>query len=110
MVVPLSALRDQIGIKLQRIISIQSPGHQKAIDDTIETELVGIANYAIFALIQNRLSKEASLDVTLEQIEGCYQACLEEIFELVEKKNHDYKDAWRAMANSSIIPYHGHEN
>ena len=96
-----SSLTDQIFIKAQRIRTIQETGVNK-VGENIEDEFIGIINYCIMALIQLELGDEGDLEmdpkVAIEQYEKYYLSTKA----LMEKKNHDYGEAWRDMRISSL--------
>lgn len=94
-----TSLTDQIYIKAQRIRSIEEKGMSK-IEDDIRSEFIGIVNYCIMGIIQLELgpSDEAlDHDKALE----LYTKYFQEAKSLMEKKNHDYDEAWRSMRVSS---------
>jgi hypothetical protein len=93
---------DQIYIKAWRIRQIQENGIQK-IADTIESEFIGIVNYGIIALIQAALPEDADTDLTGEQAKILYEAQAQAIENLMQQKNHDYGEAWRAMSQQSFV-------
>ncbi len=95
-----SSLTDQIFIKASRIRSIEEKGMQ-LIDDDIQGEYVGIINYSIIALIQLEKGATEAPDMDLEEAEKWYQQYFDEAQNLMEKKNHDYNEAWRSMRVSS---------
>jgi Nucleotide modification associated domain 1 len=97
----LSSITDQIYIKAQRIRSIQEKGTQK-VDDPVQDEFVAIINYCILALIQIQLTNSSKLEMTYDELEPLYDKAVEETFELLQNKNHDYGEAWREMRVSSI--------
>lgn len=97
----LPSITDQIFIKAQRIRSIQEKGTQK-VDDPVRDEFIGIINYCIMALIQMRLKENSPLELTFEELEPYYDRVVNETFELLEQKNHDYGEAWRGMRVPSI--------
>jgi hypothetical protein len=97
----LSSITDQIYIKAQRIRSIQEKGTQK-VDDPIKDEFVGIINYCIIALIQMQLAETEKLELSYEELEPLYDKAVNETFDLLQNKNHDYGEAWREMRVSSI--------
>jgi hypothetical protein len=97
----LSSITDQIFIKAQRIRSIQEKGVQK-VDDPISDEFVAIINYCIMALIQMQLADSSSLEMTVEELEPLYDGAVNETFNLLQNKNHDYGEAWRDMRVTSI--------
>lgn len=100
-VLRLSSITDQIYIKAQRIRTIQERGHQK-VEDTIRDEFTGIINYCVIALIQIKLSDSPKTDFTAEEIDPLYDEAIAETQGLLERKNHDYDEAWRDMRVSSM--------
>ncbi len=97
----LKSLTDQIFIKAQRIRSIDDKGVQK-INESIDSEFMGILNYSIIALIQ--LSKTSTLqpDMDLETSLKLYAEHADTAKKLMEQKNHDYGEAWKEMRVSSF--------
>jgi len=96
----ISSLTDQVFIKANRIRTIQETGENRVGED-VEGEFIAIVNYCVMGLIQMELgthSEEMNLTEALEQ----YDAKTTESFELMEKKNHDYGEAWRDMRVSSL--------
>jgi hypothetical protein len=100
-VLRLPSITDQIYIKAQRIRSIQEKGVQK-VDDPIKDEFVGIINYCIIALVQMALGESQQLDLKFEALEPLYDKAVQETFDLLQNKNHDYGEAWREMRVTSI--------
>ena len=97
----LPSITDQIFIKAQRIRSIQEKGSQK-VSDPIRDEFMGIINYCVIALMQIALGKSEETEMKFEQLEPGYDRIATETFDLLEKKNHDYGEAWREMRITSI--------
>ena len=95
------SITDQIFIKAQRIRSIQEKGVQKVEDDFI-TEFIGIANYCIIAQIQYQLKDDEALDIHALRVINLYDKAVQDTIQLLEKKNHDYDEAWREMRINSI--------
>lgn len=100
-VLRLPSVTDQIYIKAQRIRSIQEKGTQK-VDDPIRDEFIGIINYCIIALIQLQLADESKLEMTYDELKPYYDKAVQETFDLLQNKNHDYGEAWREMRITSI--------
>jgi len=96
-----SSITDQIFIKAARIRSLQEKGTQK-IPEGIRSEFIGIINYGAIGLIQLALGCKDVPDLTQEQALDWYDRSLRESTELLERKNHDYNEAWRSMRVSSI--------
>jgi hypothetical protein len=96
-----SSLTDQIFIKAQRIRTIQETGENK-VGESFEDAFMAIVNYCIMAIIQVRHEAKMNDDMTVEQAMVAYKNVEKEAFELMEKKNHDYGEAWREMRVSSL--------
>ena len=98
----LSSLTDQIFIKANRIRSIQESG-VSLVDEGILSEFIGMINYGIIALIQLELSSEpGDKELTKERALELYDKYVAQTKSLMERKNHDYSEAWRQMRVSSI--------
>lgn len=100
-VLRLPSITDQIYIKAQRIRSIQEKGQQK-VEDSVRDEFIGIVNYCIIALIQIKLNKSLSMELSVDEVVPLYEEAVQETYRLLENKNHDYGEAWRDMRVSSI--------
>lgn len=96
-----SSITDQLYIKALRIRSIEEKGAQK-VDDSIESEFVGLVNYSVLALIQCSLPDDAPMELDTEQVRVMYDQQIEENIRLLMAKNHDYDEAWRLMRISSM--------
>ncbi len=97
-----SSITDQIFIKAKRLKTIDTFEEQK-IQDKPEDEWIGIINYCIIALIQLELSTTEEEVVSYEEALRLYDKKVNEIKNLMLKKNHDYGDAWKDMRISSFI-------
>ena len=97
----LPSITDQIFIKAQRIRSIQEKGEQK-IEDNIQSEFLGIINYSIIALIQLELPADSPMELEIEKVNELYDKNVNQTIQLLQDKNHDYGEAWRAMRVTSI--------
>ncbi len=96
-----SSLTDQIFIKANRIRTIQQKGTAR-VDEGIEEEFIGIINYAVISLIQLSLDEKSPLELGEEEAMRLYQAQVAETRALMQRKNHDYGEAWRDMRISSL--------
>ena len=96
-----SSLTDQIFIKANRIRTIQETGQNK-VGESIEGEFGAIVNYCIMAIIQVRADENLPLELGTEVTMKLYEEVVSEAFQLMEKKNHDYGEAWRDMRVSSL--------
>ncbi|MDH3711228.1 MAG: DUF1599 domain-containing protein [Cyclobacteriaceae bacterium] len=95
------SITDQIYIKAQRIRSIQEKELQK-VDEGMVPEFIGIINYCLMAIIQMDLDPQTPLELDYEELEPLYDQTSSEVMELLNRKNHDYDEAWRDMRVSSI--------
>lgn len=96
-----SSLTDQIFIKAQRIRTIQETGENK-VGENIEDEFIAIVNYCIMALIQLEHDKDLELEIDADKATELYDDYASKALSLMEKKNHDYGEAWRDMRVSSL--------
>ncbi|MBT8190362.1 MAG: DUF1599 domain-containing protein [Saprospiraceae bacterium] len=97
-----SSLTDQIFIKASRIRSIQEKKAMQ-INESIEGEFLAIINYCVMAMIQLEKSVvDGNYDMDEETLFEEYDIKVAETKALMEKKNHDYGEAWRDMRISSM--------
>jgi hypothetical protein len=92
----LPSITDQIYIKANRIRTIEQTGFTK-VDEGRESEFMGIINYCIIALIQLDLQDDTREDLKLDEVEKFYTEKIQNTFDLMLLKNHDYGEAWRSM-------------
>ena len=96
-----SSFVDQIHIKAQRIRNLQINEDQK-IDEGQVPEFIGIINYCVMSLIQIQIGVVDEPDLNGNEVFELYDNKVNETFELMLKKNHDYGEAWRDMEISSL--------
>ncbi|MEN2434206.1 DUF1599 domain-containing protein [Weeksellaceae bacterium A-14] len=96
-----SSITDQIYIKVNRIRTLQMSDIQM-IDESEEEGFIAIVNYSIIALIQLSKGLTDDLNENPDDILQLYRHFAQEAKNLMEKKNHDYGEAWREMRISSI--------
>jgi hypothetical protein len=96
-----SSLTDQIFIKANRIRTIQETGENK-VGESIDDEFVAIVNYCVMGLIQLELGFDSNEEMLAEKAIEKYDQKVEESYQLMLKKNHDYGEAWRDMRVSSL--------
>ncbi len=97
----LPSLTDQIFIKAQRIRQLQENEVRK-VDEGERSEFIGIINYSVMALVQLDLGVVEQPDLSTEEATVLYDKYVKITKELMEKKNHDYGEAWRDMRVSSL--------
>lgn len=96
-----SSVTDQIYIKVARIRSLQLTG-ENLVGESIESEFIGIVNYGIVGIIQFVKGFAEKVDITVEEAERLYNIGAEDCIKIMEKKNHDYGEAWRNMRVETI--------
>lgn len=96
-----TSLTDQLFIKAQRIRTLQETKTSK-VGEGIRDEFVAIVNYCIMALIQLNEKELVDLELEVGHVMSLYEKYAVEARELMEKKNHDYGEAWRDMRVSSL--------
>lgn len=94
------SMTDQIYIKARRIRSIEVSG-ENLVGEDIRSELIGIVNYGIMALIQLEHGYSDRVDMSVDEALCEYDRFAQKILELMKIKNHDYNEAWRGMRKSS---------
>lgn len=106
-----SSVIDQIFIKAKRIRRLEELGGTGKVPDTIEQEYVGIVNYCVVALDKllhgdsndgRVCTKLPSRWVTPEHAKSSYDAIIDRAWHVLERKNHDYGEAWRDMEVTSL--------
>lgn len=95
-----TSLTDQIFIKAKRIRSIEEKGETR-IDEGIRSEIIGIVNYGVIALIQLELGYSDAVDISNEKALALYDKHMGITKNLMYAKNHDYDEAWRGMRTTS---------
>lgn len=91
-------ITDQILIKIKRIIKIQNT-KVALVNESISESLTSIINYSIINILkQNKKTEIENFDLIND-----YICIVEKCFDILEKKNHDYDDAWKELRNKGII-------
>lgn len=98
-----SSVTDQIYIKINRIRTLQMTD-KKMIEESEEEGFIAIVNYSIIGLIQLSRGVAETLEEEIDKSEimKIYDDFALKSRLLMEKKNHDYGEAWREMRISSI--------
>lgn len=97
-----SSVTDQIYIKIKRLVTLQTSEVQKVHNETEEDGFIAIVNYSVIALIQLEKGVSENFSESITEIRSLYQRYISEAKALMERKNHDYGEAWREMRVSSI--------
>ncbi|MCG2793180.1 MAG: DUF1599 domain-containing protein [Weeksellaceae bacterium] len=96
-----SSITDQIYIKVSRIRTLQMTD-VKMVEESEEEEFIAIVNYSIIGLIQLKKGFSDEINADPEETMRLYDFYAQKAKELMERKNHDYGEAWREMRISSI--------
>lgn len=96
-----SSITDQIFIKVNRVRTLEATG-ENSVGESIESELIGVVNYCLMALVQCEMGPADTPDLTPEQALQAYDRQAEATRLLMTRKNHDYGEAWRGMRATSI--------
>ena len=97
----LPSITDQIFIKAQRIRTIDLKG-EKMVNEEMDVEFLGIANYGIMALIQMELGDKEGTEISYDEALRLFDKKIKEAYDIMLAKNHDYGEAWRDMRISSL--------
>jgi hypothetical protein len=108
----LLSIIDQIFIKAKRIRRLEELGGMGQIPESVDDEYVGIINYSVIALdkmLRRSRTDESELEEALpehwstqEKAAESYAWIVSHAKNLLLKKNHDYGEAWRDMAVTSL--------
>ena len=100
-VLRLSSLADQIFIKSQRIRTIDMLEVKKVAEE-MDSEFIGIINYAIIGLIRMEVGEKIEEEISDDELMKLFDSKMKAAKELMLAKNHDYGEAWRDMLISSF--------
>ncbi|MBO5640958.1 MAG: DUF1599 domain-containing protein [Prevotella sp.] len=95
-----SSLTDQLFIKAKRIRTLETTG-ESLVGEGVLTEFMALINYGIVGLIQLDRGYADKVDMSNDEAMALYDKYAEECLTLMQKKNHDYGEAWRDMRVSS---------
>ncbi len=96
-----AGITDQIFIKANRIRTLEEK-RLSLVGEGIIGEFRGIINYSLIALIQLEKGAAKEPDMHAEELLALYDRHAAEVKALMEKKNHDYGEAWRDMRTESF--------
>ena len=94
-------VNDQLFIKAKRVREIEMTG-ENLVGESVEGEMYAIVNYAIIGIIQLRKGFSDDVDMGSEEATRLYDTYATEAKELMQRKNHDFGEAWREMFPSSL--------
>lgn len=95
-----SSLTDQLFIKAKRIRSLEIT-RKSWVGEGIRPEFIALINYGIIGIIQLGKGFVDTVDIHAEEALSLYDKCAHECMTLMQRKNHDYGEAWRSMRVSS---------
>jgi Nucleotide modification associated domain 1 len=95
------SILDQLFIKAKRIRTIQEIGVQQ-VDEDIRGEFQAIVNYGIIGLIQVEFKESDVEELGIDKTAILYDEKALFVKKIMEKKNHDYGEAWREMSQESF--------
>jgi len=95
------SILDQLFIKARRIRTLQQRGISLVKED-IRGEFQAMVNYGIIGLIQLELNTETTEDLDPSKAGAFYDEKAKIVQEVMEKKNHDYGEAWREMSQEGF--------
>lgn len=93
---------DQLLIKVRRVRGIEEGNICLIKDENIQSDITAIVNYAIIAIIQTKRPPVQDIDITPQEAIADYRRISEQACELMQRKNHDYGEAWRDMSKKSL--------
>ena len=99
-----TSLTDQLFIKAKRIRDLETTG-KAMVNEGIRPEFLALVNYGIIGLIQLSHPAVVKPDMTSDEALTLYDGLAKASFELMQKKNHDYGEAWRDMRVSSYTDF-----
>ena len=99
-----SSLTDQLFIKAKRIRSLEIT-KKSWVGEGIRPEFLALINYGIIGIIQLEKGFSDTVDTSTENALSLYDKHAQECLELMQRKNHDYGEAWRAMRVSSYTDF-----
>ena len=70
---------------------------EQRVDEDVDNEYIGIVNYGIIGLIQLERTPSDKPDLSPEEALELYDQLIEETYQLMVDKNHDYDEAWRKI-------------
>ena len=99
-----SSLTDQLFIKAKRIRSLETKKHS-LVGEGILPEFIALVNYGIVGLIQLEKGFADAVDVDHVEAMRLYDRFAKASLKLMQRKNHDYDEAWRSMRVSSYTDF-----
>jgi hypothetical protein len=96
------SIMDQLFIKARRIRTLQQQ-ELRLIKEDLGGEFQAMVNYGIIGLIQLDLNSEGMEDLDPSRAGELYDEKSLQVRQVMEKKNHDYGEAWRGMSQEGFV-------
>lgn len=96
-----ASLTDQLLIKARRIRTLEVK-KTAMVDEGVRQEFIGLVNYGIVGLIQLERGYADGVDMGADEALEQYIRFAGGALSLMQRKNHDYGEAWRMMRVSSF--------
>lgn len=96
-----SSITDQLFIKANRIRSLEEKG-VSLVGEGVYSEYIGLVNYSIMEIIQLENGHADEPDLNLDRAIAWYDNYADQAKALMQRKNHDYGEAWRDMRVKSL--------
>ena len=98
----MASLIAQVQIKWKRILTVRRKGTQK-VEEPLTDGLIAMINYSIMGIIRGDIAVGGHVPkLPRGSEEEVYHNTVEETRSLLEKKNHDYGDAWRDLTTAEL--------
>ncbi len=95
-----SSLTDQLFIKAKRIRQVEMTGENR-VGESVRGEFMALVNYGLVGLIQLQRGPADRVDISPDEALALYDHHAQLSLQLMQRKNHDYDEAWRDMRVSS---------
>ena len=96
------SIMDQLFIKARRIRTLQQQ-EVRLVKEDIGGEFQAIVNYGVIGLIQLDLNAGSMEDLDPSRAGALYDEKSLQVSQVMEKKNHDYGEAWRGMSQEGFV-------
>ncbi len=96
------SILDQLFIKAKRIRTLQQTGISMVKED-VAGEFQAMVNYGVIGLIQLDLHADTIEDLDTSITGSLYDEKIRVVKAVMEKKNHDYGEAWREMSQEGFV-------
>ena len=98
------SLTDQLLIKARRIRSLEIK-RESLVGEGIRPEFIALVNYGLVGVIQVERGFADTVDMGADEALVLYDHYAAEALGLMQRKNHDYDEAWRQMRVSSYTDF-----